>query len=127
MVEVETPTASEPRQASFLPEAITSSTLISTGGRAVGKDGVSALEVYRVFRDHELGDGTARGVRKMLEAIRGRKVAGPSLNAAIHRLNTSGFIHVTTPDRERFRSYRVTDKMSDERFLVEYRAANQSA
>ena len=95
-------------------------------GRGPAKGGVSAVDVYRVFRDFDLRNSTSVGVWKCLEGKLGRKVNRSSVNAAIHRLVQTGFVAVTTPDKERYRSYKCNGVgLTDELFVERYSEAIQ--
>lgn len=115
-------------QISFLNQIAQNSDepVVRLQGRGPAKDGVSAVDVYRVFRDFDLRNSTSVGVWKCLEGKLGRKVNRSSVNAAIHRLVQTGFVAVTTPDKERYRSYKCNGVgLTDELFVERYSEAIQ--
>jgi hypothetical protein len=113
-------------QMSLLNQIAQTDEAVRLRGRGPAKGGVSAVEVYRVFRDFDLQNSTSVGVWKCLEGKLGRKINKPSVNAAIHRLVQCGFVSVTTPERERYRSYKCNGVgLTDQLFVERYTEAIQ--
>lgn len=117
-------------QISFLPPETSPSDepVMRLQGRGPSDGGVSSLDVYRIFRDFDLHNSTSTGIWKCLEAKLGREVKKSSVNAAIHRLAQYGFIKVTTPDKQRYRSYKLSGVgLTDEHFVSMFSGALHSA
>lgn len=130
MVQIEdakpVPQISTPQIPLLQPVTRKSDEPVELNGRGPKKDGVSTVEVYRIFRDFDLRNSTSVGVWKCLEGKLGRKVNKASVNAAIHRLVHTGFIAVTTPDKERYRSYKCNGVgLTDAHFVERYTEAIQ--